>query len=178
MSSFAGGETPPPLVQTQRSWGGGVSPPFTVLCVVMMFVCGCGDALQGDRPDEVRVQRVITRSGERVVSYTAMFRDGIETYVDVQPQGSVDLITVERDGREHARLVRDGAGVDLPADGPEATPIDEAWERRFAAIDGLVDVDRVPWSDGHAGLTPAELRGPTPAAPLPPASGSGPDSGG
>lgn len=155
---------------------------LTPAALLLLVLGGCGDALQGDRPDEVRVQRVITLSGERVVSYTAMYDDGIETYVDVQPQGSVDLITVERDGRDHARLVREGAGVDLPADGPEATPIDEAWERRFVAIDGLVDVDRVPWSDGHAGLTPAELRGPTPGAPLPPASDpasdAGPDSGG
>ncbi|MEO1534008.1 MAG: hypothetical protein AAFS11_00415 [Planctomycetota bacterium] len=131
------------------------------LCVVL--VGGCSDGLDGDRPSEVRVQRVITTGGDRIVSYTAMFDDGIETYVDVQPQGDVDLITVERDGQAHVRLVRDGADVRLPADGPEAEPLTEAWEQRFAAIDGLVSVDSVPWSDAHGGLTPAELR----VAPLP-----------
>ena len=140
-----------------------LTPAALVSLMSVLVLGGCDDALRGDRPGEVRVQRVITIGGERVVSYTAMFDDGIETYVDVQPQGSVDLITVERDGREHLRLVRDGADVDLPADGPEPASIDEAWERRFAAIDGLVDADRVPWSDGHAGLTPAELRGPVPS---------------
>ncbi|MEL6797755.1 MAG: hypothetical protein AAFO89_13155 [Planctomycetota bacterium] len=128
------------------------------LCVVL--VGGCGDALQGDRPSEVRVQRVITTSGERIVSYTAMFDDGIETYIDIQPQGSVDLITVERDGQDHVRVVRDGSEVALPADGPEPTALDETWEARFEAIDGLVSVGSVPWSDGHAGLTPSGLSGP------------------
>ncbi|MEM7623678.1 MAG: hypothetical protein AAF235_10810 [Planctomycetota bacterium] len=137
------------------------------LCVAL--VGGCGDALQGERPSEVRVQRVITTSGERIVSYTAMFDDGVETYVDLQPQGDVDLITVERDGQDKLRFVREGASVRLPADGPDAAPLDDAWERRFAAIDGLVSVDRVPWSDGHGGITPAELR----VAPLP-ASDTGP----
>lgn len=135
------------------------------LCVV--FLGGCGDALQGDRPSEVRVQRVITMSGERVVSYTAMFDDGVETYIDLQPQGSVDLITVERDGQDKLRLVREGASVNLPADGPEAVPLDDAWEARFAAIDGLVSVGSVPWSDGHGGITPAELR----VQPVAPAEG-------
>ncbi len=130
----------------------------------MMLVPGCADALEGDRPSEVRVQRVITLTGERIVSYTAMFDDGVETYVDLQPQGSVDLITVERDGQQKLRLVREGASVELPADGPEAQAIDDSWERRFVAIDGLVNAGSVPWSDAHGGLTPAELRAPAPEA--------------
>ncbi|MEO1716324.1 MAG: hypothetical protein AAFR76_04360 [Planctomycetota bacterium] len=125
-----------------------------------VLVGGCGDALEGDRPSEVRVQRVITPNAGRVVSYTAMFDDGIETYVDIQPQGSVDLITVERDGQDELRLVRAGADVALPADGPEPIVIDQAWESRFRAIDGLVSVGSVPWSDGHGGLTPSGVAGP------------------
>lgn len=140
---------------------------FVPAALVVLVLGGCGGALEGDRPSEVRVQRVITMSGERIVSYTAMFDDGVETYVDLQPQGSVDLVTVERDGQGKRRLVRAGASVDLPADGPAAEALDEAWERRFAAIDGLVSVDRVPWSDAHAGITPAAL-GVRPAQPAAP----------
>ncbi len=149
----------------------GAARPARVLAAAALLAValgGCGDALQGDRPSEVRVQRVITPGGERIVSYTAMFDDGIETYVDRHPQGDVDLITVERDGRDAVRLVREGAAVSLPADGPEASALDESWQRRFEAIDALVDVDRVPWSDAHGGLTPEALR----VAPLQPAGGS------
>jgi hypothetical protein len=112
----------------------------------------------GDRPEEVFVQRVISAEGARIVSFTAMYPDGIETYVDLQPHGTVDLVSVQRDGQwqgQQRRFVREGAGVALPADGPAAEPLDESWQRRFGQIASMVDAERVPWSDGHTGLSPA-----------------------
>lgn len=105
------------------------------------------------------MQRIIALDGSRVVSYTAMYADGIETYVDLSPAGSVDLVTVEREGIEGGaarRFVRAGVSVAEPADGPAGEPLTGAWEERFALIVGLVDAERVPWSDAHGLVTPGE----------------------
>jgi hypothetical protein len=105
------------------------------------------------------VQRIIALDGTRVVSYTAMYADGIETYVDLAPAGSVDLVTVERDGADGGtarRLVRAGVSIEEPADGPAGEPLTAAWEDRFALIAGLVDAELVPWSDAHGLVTPGE----------------------
>ncbi|MEO1583492.1 MAG: hypothetical protein AAFR96_02835 [Planctomycetota bacterium] len=142
-----------------------------------LLMAGCSDPLEGGRPTEVRVQRIITLSGERIVSYTALYDDGVETYVDRSPIGSADLITVERDGGPKRVLVRDASGQAMPADGPDAEPIDAEWDARFAAIDRLVDADRVPWSDAHGGFTPASAGVTGPASP-PVSGGPGPSSPG
>ena len=120
----------------------------------LVVLSGC-DAGMADKPTTVDVSRIITQSGDRVVSYTAMYDDGIETYIDFAPQGDVDMITVERevtgDG-SMLRLVRDGfTPKSLPADGPEAQPITGEWTNRFVQIGKLVDVELVPWSDAHSG---------------------------
>ncbi|MEM9167916.1 MAG: hypothetical protein AAGB48_12935 [Planctomycetota bacterium] len=130
----------------------------SLLVLAAGTLVGCGDTLEGDRPTEVRVQRIITLDGTRTVSYTAMFDDGIETYIDRAPLGDVDLITIERDGAGGLRkLVADAQNAAMPADGPEPEPIDDAWRARFRAIDALVDEGRVPWSDAHGLASPNEL---------------------
>ena len=129
------------------------------------MMAGCDDPLAGDRPTEVRVQRIITQGGERVISYTAMYDDGVETYIDRAPAGDPDMITVERESVSDGvllTLVREGADIDLPADGPAPSPIDAGWLARFHAIDRLVDTDRVPWSDAHGLLTPQQIEAATP----------------
>lgn len=120
------------------------------LCVLVLS--GCAESIE--KPTEVRVSRVITRAGERVITYTAMYDDGIETYIDLDPHGEVDLITVERDSTgDLVHVVREGvesgAGI--------TTPLTPEWERRFAHIDALVDVNLVPWSDAHGLMTPDEF---------------------
>ncbi|MGP1273082.1 MAG: hypothetical protein ACTS22_07095 [Phycisphaerales bacterium] len=131
-----------------------------IVALAIPLAAGCDDPLAGDRPNEVRVQRIITLSGERIVSYTAFYDDGLETYIDLAPAGDPDMITVERETIEDGSLitiVRAGAPVDLPADGPAPLDLDEHWRARFEAIDAMVDADRVPWSDAHGVLTPQQI---------------------
>jgi len=126
----------------------------TLLLGTTLMLAGC-DAGLADKPTTVHVSRIVTMSGDRVVSYTAMYDDGIETYIDFAPQGDVDMITVERESTGDGsmlRLVRDGfTPKSLPADGPEAQPITGEWASRFVQIGELVDVELVPWSDAHSG---------------------------
>lgn len=129
------------------------------LIVLTLCLTGCGE--RSDQPTEVRVSRAITRSGDRIVSYTAMYDDGIETYIDYQPHGEVDLITVERESESEGSLltlVRDGFELKSPPEqGSVTQPITVAWNDRFNHIDNLVDVELVPWSDAHGILTPREF---------------------
>lgn len=129
------------------------------LIVLTLCLTGCGES--PDQPTEVRVSRAITRSGDRIVSYTAMYDDGIETYIDYQPHGEVDLITVERESESEGSLltlVRDGFELKSPPEqGSVTQPITDAWNDRFNHIDRLVDVELVPWSDAHGILTPREF---------------------
>lgn len=129
------------------------------LFAIALCVTGCGEGF--DKPSEVKVSRAITRSGDRIISYTAMYDDGIETYIDYTPHGEVDLITVERESESEGALltlVRDGFELKSPpAQGSTKGAITEAWSNRFRYIDGLVDVDLVPWSDAHGLMTPREF---------------------
>ncbi len=124
------------------------------------LLAGCDGGL-ADNPTRVHVTRVITQAGDRVVSYTAMYDDGIETYIDFNPQGDVDMITVERESARDGsmfRLVREGfTPKGEPADGPKAEAITEEWAKRFTQIDRLVDVDLVQWSDAHGIMTPDQF---------------------
>lgn len=124
-----------------------------------LCLTGCGEGYE--KPSEVKVSRAITVSGDRIISYSAMYDDGIETYIDYQPHGEVDLITVERESESDGvllTLVRDGFELKSPpAQGSTREAISKAWSSRFRYIDGLVDVDLVPWSDAHGMMTPREF---------------------
>ncbi|GAB5497259.1 MAG: hypothetical protein Phyf2KO_23390 [Phycisphaerales bacterium] len=127
--------------------------------VLARCLTGCSEGY--DKPSEVKVSRAITRSGDRIISYTAMYDDGIETYIDYPPHGEVDLITVERESESEGALltlVRDGFELKSPpVQGSTSESISEAWTSRFGYIDGLVDVELVPWSDAHGTMTPREF---------------------
>jgi hypothetical protein len=131
--------------------------------LALFLLAGCDSGL-ADKPTRVHVSRVITQAGDRVVSYTAMYDDGIETYIDYDPQGDVDMITVERESKSDGsmlRLVRDGfTPKSEPANGPKAEAITDDWAKRFVQIDKLVDVDLVQWSDAHGAMTPDQLEQP------------------
>ncbi|RNC82672.1 MAG: hypothetical protein ED559_13120 [Phycisphaera sp.] len=132
---------------------------FVTSFAIALCVTGCSEGY--DKPSEVKVSRAITRSGDRIISYTAMYDDGIETYIDYPPHGEVDLITVERESESEGALltlVRDGFELKSPpAQGSTSEAISDAWSSRFRYIDGLVDVDLVPWSDAHGIMTPREF---------------------
>ena len=130
-----------------------------ILLVGLPVTCltGCGEPYE--KPTQVYVSRVITNAGDRVVTYTAMYDDGIETYIDFDPQGDVDMITVERDSLgEMTHYVRQGfetrATQSDVAEHAELTP---EWQKRFEYIDSLGDVNRVPWDDGHGMMTPRDF---------------------
>lgn len=126
---------------------------------MLLLACltGCGEPYE--KPTQVRVSRVITTSGERVVTYTALYDDGIETYIDVEPQGDVDMITVERESLgELAHYVRKGYEVaTTESDTAKPAELTSEWQKRFEYIDSLGDVERAPWDDGHGMMTPADF---------------------
>ena len=117
-----------------------------------------------DKPTRVHVSRIITQTGDRVISYTAMYDDGIETYIDYAPHGDADMITVERDSANDGsmlRLVREGfTPKGIPADGPRPEAITQEWADRFGKVDSLVDVELVQWSDANGMMTPDQLEQP------------------
>ena len=117
----------------------------TLLCT--LAIGGCGEPA----PDAtVRAGKWIDNSGRRGISYQVLYDDGVETYIDFEPLGSADLITVERasvEGGAALHLVREGlTGQVLPADGPEPRPIDAAWDRTFERISAMVDTSAMAWS--------------------------------
>lgn len=130
-----------------------------VILFAALLLGGCEESFE--KPTEVRVARTINRDGSRVISYTAMYDDGIETYIDAQPHGSVDFITAQRTSINEGELLFMGTENTEATYGDE--PIDIAqltgeWSSKFEKIDALVNVDEVPWSDPHTGMTPAELK--------------------
>lgn len=129
---------------------------LTTLAALTLTACG----ERFEKPTQVHVSRVITRAGDRVVTYTAMYDDGIETYIDYAPQGDADMITVERDAEgEVLQMVREGFTTRaIEADARQHPPITPEWQRRFAYIDSLGDVNRAPWSDAHGLMTPDEFQ--------------------
>ncbi len=130
---------------------------ISTILISALTLVGCGEAYE--RPTQVHVSRVITTAGHRVVTYTAMYDDGIETYIDFAPQGDADIITVERESvGELTHFVRDG----FESPGTESNtalqqPLTPEWQKRFEYIDSLGDVDQAPWSDAHGLMTPAEF---------------------
>ena len=50
-----------------------------VILFAALLLGGCEESFE--KPTEVRVARTINRDGSRVISYTAMYDDGIETYI-------------------------------------------------------------------------------------------------
>lgn len=116
-----------------------------VACVVL---AGCGE--RAERPDSVRVTRVVNASGDRIVTYQAYFDDGIVTYLDFEPFGDPDMITSER-GEAERVFVR--AGFEPPArplGGPEPVAIGEAERAAFDVVASGVDPSTIPWvSSGH-----------------------------
>ncbi len=131
--------------------------PFAVILPLTLALAGCGESFE--KPDKVHVSRVLTTAGDRIVTYTAMYDDGIETYIDFEPQGDADMITVERDstgGVTH--YVRDGFETRaVEADVGEHAVLTPEWQKRFKQIDSLVNVELVPWSDAHGLMTPREF---------------------
>jgi len=135
------------------------------LAILVLSIAACGEPF--DKPTQVHVSRVITREGDRVITYTAMYDDGIETYIDVEPHGDPDIITVERESLgELTHYER--AGYELESTETDSAPhaaLTPEWEERFAFVARLVDPDVVPWSDAHGLMTPAELQQLTPGGP-------------
>lgn len=134
--------------------------PIAVILLVGLPVVslgGCGESYE--KPTQVRVSRVITTAGDRVVTYTAMYDDGIETYIDFEPQGDVDMITVERDSLgDMTHYVRTGFETQATKnDAAEHAELTQEWQERFEYIDSLGDVSLVPWDDGHGMMTPRDF---------------------
>ncbi|MCA9271424.1 MAG: hypothetical protein KDA31_00105 [Phycisphaerales bacterium] len=130
---------------------------LTAITLLLACLTGCGEPYE--KPTQVRVSRVITAAGDRVVTYTAMYDDGIETYIDFDPQGDVDMITVERDSvGDLTHYVRKGFETRATEnDAAEHTELTPEWQKRFEYIDSLGDVDLVPWDDGHGMMTPRDF---------------------
>lgn len=136
------------------------------LAILVLALASCGQDAY-DKPTQVHVSRVITREGDRVITYSAMYDDGIETYIDIEPHGDPDIVTVERDSlgelTHYERQGRELLTTDTDS-GTHATLTPE-WESRFRVIARLVDPELVPWSDAHALMTPAELQQLNPTGP-------------
>lgn len=131
--------------------------PAAILALLLVLP-GCGERGR-DRPTQVIVSRVITRAGDRVITYTAMYDDGIETYIDFAPHGDADMITVERESSgERIQMVREGFTARVVTEhAGTLAPITPEWQERFEYIDSLGDVGLAPWSDAHGLMTPGEL---------------------
>ena len=128
-----------------------------VILLLALTLAGCGESFE--KPTTVHVSRVLTTAGDRIVTYTAMYDDGIETYIDFEPQGDVDMITVERDAvGELTHYVREGFETRaVEADIGEHAALTPEWQKRFEQVDSLVNVELVPWSDAHGLMTPREF---------------------
>lgn len=135
------------------------------LAILVLSLAACGEPF--DKPTQVHVSRVITREGDRVITYTAMYDDGIETYIDVEPHGDPDIITVERESLgELTHFERAGYEIESTETGSAThAALTTEWEERFAFVARLVDTELVPWSDAHGLMTPAELQQLTPGSP-------------
>ena len=128
-----------------------------VILLALVGLTGCSESFE--KPTRVHVSRVITAAGDRIVTYTAMYDDGIETYIDAEPQGDVDMITVERESLgELTHYVREGFESKATQNDILAHEVlTDEWLGRFARVENLVDVDLVPWSDAHGVMTPREF---------------------
>ncbi len=89
-------------------------------------------------------------------SPTAMYDDGIETYIDFEPQGDVDMITVRARFARRRHALR-ALGFETEATGNDAAEHAEAHSKVAGTLRvhrQLGDVSLVPRDDGH-GMTPA-----------------------
>lgn len=118
-----------------------------VACSVMLLGC----EQQAESPLSVRPSRLVNTDAQRIVSYQAFYEDGVVTYLDYEPFGSVDLISSER-GDEFRIMVREGfdPGV-MPVNGPEPVPIDAQALAAFGVLSRGVDVSSIPWSSSAHG---------------------------
>lgn len=117
--------------------------------LAILAIAGCGESV--DAPQSVRPSRLVNTESQRIISYQAFYEDGVVTYLDYEPFGSVDLVSAER-GDTLRLLVRDGFEPGpMPWGGPEAEPIDDATLAAFEIVRQGVDVSNIPWSSSAHG---------------------------